>query len=316
MSNAAFVAPGPLQTAVLFLVFNRPDTTQQVFEAIRQAKPPRLYVSADGPRANSKSETQQVERVRQIATAVDWECEVKTLFREENLGCKLAVSSGIDWFFQHEEQGIILEDDCLPSRAFFEFCATMLNFYKYNNQIYSVSGTNFSKTEREFGHVFSKYALMWGWATWADRWQKYSLNPKDHPLVIFKNWWSKPIALFYWLLIYKDVASGSIDTWDYQWILTHWRMNALSCRPSHNLVGNIGFGVDATHSVNLNSPMANLCVYQGNEKFIRALSPIEPDRMMGLEDDRIWAQLNIRSVLLMAFPWLKWIRKLVRSFFK
>ena len=116
-----FTPPAPLQTAVLFLVFNRPDTTAQVFEAIRQAKPPRLYVAADGPRVNREGEAERVARVREIATAVDWPCEVKTLFREENLGCKYAVSGGITWFFEHEEQGIILEDDCLPSQSFFWF---------------------------------------------------------------------------------------------------------------------------------------------------------------------------------------------------
>ena len=110
-----------LKTAVLFLVFNRPDTTRQVFEAIRQAKPPRLYVAADGPREGKLGEVERVKEVRTIATAVDWPCEVKTLFRDKNLGCKKGVSSAITWFFEQEKQGIILEDDCLPHLDFFSF---------------------------------------------------------------------------------------------------------------------------------------------------------------------------------------------------
>ena len=133
--NTAIGVQMPLQTAVLFLVFNRPDTTAQVFEVIRQARPPRLYIAADGARPNRADEPELIARVREIATAVDWPCEVRTLFREENLGCKHAVSGGITWFFEHEEQGIILEDDCLPSQSFFWFCEELLEKYKDDKRV-------------------------------------------------------------------------------------------------------------------------------------------------------------------------------------
>ena len=163
----------PLNTAVLFLVFNRLDTTKQVFETIRQAKPQRLYIAADGARASRVGEAAQVQAVRDYVTShVDWECEVKTLFREQNLGCKYAVSSAIAWFFENEEMGIILEDDCLPDPTFFNFCQELLARYRHDQRIGVISGDNF-----QFGHrrnddsyYFSKYVHIWGWATWRDRW--------------------------------------------------------------------------------------------------------------------------------------------------
>ena len=108
---------------VLFLIFNRPDTTKQVFDAIRKARPKRLYVAADAPRVEKEGEAALCQQTRAIIKQVDWDCEVQTLFREENLGCQKAISSAIDWFFEHEEMGIILEDDCLPSPSLFSFCS-------------------------------------------------------------------------------------------------------------------------------------------------------------------------------------------------
>jgi len=115
---------------VLFLIFNRPDTTTRVFEAIRAARPERLYVAADGPRMTREGEAERCAEARRIATAVDWPCEVKTLFRETNLGCRAAVSGAITWFFEHEEEGIILEDDCLPDPSFFPYCTELLAHYR------------------------------------------------------------------------------------------------------------------------------------------------------------------------------------------
>lgn len=132
---------------VLFVVFSRPDTTARVFEAIRQARPPRLYVAADGPRASRPGEAQLCEETRRIASAVDWPCELKTLFRPENLGCKAAVSGAIDWFFDNEEQGVILEDDCLPDASFFEYCDALLEKHKDDLRVMCISGDNFMPAE-------------------------------------------------------------------------------------------------------------------------------------------------------------------------
>ena len=131
----------PLITPVLFIVFNRLDKTRQVFEAIRQARPPFLYIASDGARFNKEGELEKVQAVRDfIIQNIDWKCEVKTLFRKKNLGCKYAVSGAISWFFNNVDQGIILEDDCLPSKSFFWYCEELLEKYKHDNSIYLISG--------------------------------------------------------------------------------------------------------------------------------------------------------------------------------
>ncbi len=162
-----------LNTAVLFLVYNRPDCTRQVFEAVRQAKPPRLYVAADGPREGKLGEVERIEEVRTIATAVDWPCKVKKLFRSQNLGCAKSVIGGINWFFKNETRGIILEDDALPSKAFFYYIEKNLNIYEKKGKVWAISGTNIiSDSKKNLAPCFSLHGTVWGWGTWRDRWKK------------------------------------------------------------------------------------------------------------------------------------------------
>jgi len=261
-----FNPPGPLNTAVLFLVFNRPDVTAQVFEAIRQAKPPRLYVAADGPRPNRPGEAERCAEVRRIATNVDWPCEVKTLFRESNLGCKRAVSDAITWFFENEPQGIILEDDCLPDPTFFRYCEELLERYRYDQRIGMISGDNFQFGRRRNGdsYYFSKYVHIWGWATWRDRWVgSYDVNMVRWPRVRDEGRVGDLVGdtrqARYWSRVFEEVYQGNIDTWDYQWGFANWVEGRLCILPAHNLISNIGFGVGATHTVGI-SDLANLPV--------------------------------------------------------
>jgi hypothetical protein len=242
----------PLKTAVLFLVFNRLDTTKEVFEAIREAKPPRLYVAADGARESKENEDEKVKQVRDyIMSNIDWDCEVKTLFREQNFGCKMAVSGAIDWFFDNEEMGIILEDDCLPSQSFFWFCEELLVRYKDDTRVGQISGDNFQKGIKRGNadYYFSIYNHIWGWASWADRWKNYDVDLKtiDNTTFIDKLFSSKKSSI-YWKDIFKKMKNKKIDTWDYQWTFTLWNNNQLTVLPNVNLIKNIGFGEDATHT--------------------------------------------------------------------
>lgn len=175
---------------VLFLVFNRAHTTVRVFEAIRQARPARLYVAADGPRPVREGEAERCAEVRRIATNVDWDCEVHTLFRDENLGCRHAVSSAITWFFVYEEEGIILEDDCIPNQSFFLYCAELLERYRDDERIMCITGDNFQKTMEgyPFGYYFYIYNHCWGWASWRRAWSHY-----DADLVTFDPKYAKTI---------------------------------------------------------------------------------------------------------------------------
>jgi hypothetical protein len=259
--TTSFKTPEPLQTAVLFLVFNRPDTTAQVFEAIRQAKPPRLYVAADGPRRNREGESERVSKVREIATSVDWPCEVRTLFREENLGCKYAVSGGVTWFFEQEEQGIILEDDCLPSQSFFWFCEDLLTKYKENSNIWHVSGaTLFDNTESDYTYHFSAYPGIWGWATWSNRWAFYDLNLSNYDKndVIKKISKAYNISINYWSSLLLKIKKREIDAWSYHWLFSIWYNNGLSITPNVNMISNIGFSADATHTQDISSNLSNV----------------------------------------------------------
>ncbi len=259
-SSNSFIPPHPLKTAVLFLIFNRPDTTKQVFEAIRKAKPPRLYVAADGPRTDKSGEAEKCEKVRRIATQVDWDCEVKTLFREKNLGCKVAVSSGINWFFEHVEEGIVLEDDTLPDHSFFGFCHELLEKYRDDERIGMVSGNNFQSGRKRttYSYHFSRYGMIWGWASWRRAWEKYCVNMKLWPEIRDGEWLQDILgdknAANYWARIFENVYQKKIDTWDYQWAFTRFVNNYLILRPNENIVANIGFGEDSTHTEGVGRP--------------------------------------------------------------
>lgn len=242
-----------MNTPVLFLVFNRPDTTKRVFQKIKEAKPPRLYVAADGPRKGREGEAEKCEEVRQIATNVDWTCEVKTLFRDENLGCKNAVSGAIDWFFEKEEMGIILEDDCLPNQSFFFFCEELLEKYKTDKRIWHIGGYKYQSSGADkFSYNFSRYTHVWGWATWKRAWKYYDVDLKKykkhkHTLENYDFFHRKKDYLKRKKVLEK-VVSGKLDTWDYQWNFCVRINNGLAIRPSKNLVENIGFREDATHT--------------------------------------------------------------------
>lgn len=252
-----------MNTPVLFLVFNRPDTTRQVFEKLKEAQPPRLYVAADGPREDRPDEDAKCEKVRKIATNVDWDCEVNTLFRDKNLGCKHAVSSAIDWFFEQEEMGIILEDDCLPHKFFFRFCEELLHKYKDEVRVMSISGNNFQPMRRtDNSCYFSKYMHCWGWAGWQRAWQYFDLEMEEWPKLKEERFLSKLFsskrAQDYWGDIFDRVYAGEIDSWAYIWQYSIWRENGVNILPEVNLVSNIGFGIDGTHTKNDESSLANL----------------------------------------------------------
>jgi hypothetical protein len=282
-----------LKTAVLFLVFNRPDTTKQVFEAIRKAKPPRLYVAGDGPREGKLGEVERVEEVKTITMAVDWPCEVKTLFRDKNLGCKYAVSRAITWFFEQEEQGIILEDDCLPSPSFFKFCEIMFDKYRGNKSVWMINGFNphhpgISSSE----YFLSQNPSAWGWASWRDRWVHYAV---DIDYVRKEPYWLTSLKLPDYVISYYDkafsnTASRKIDTWDYQLSFLILKNNGYVIKSFANLINNIG--VYGTHS---NSPNHNHNVPIG---LINLEKLIMLPSNLGMKEDLWFFKKNLKNNLL------------------
>jgi hypothetical protein len=253
-----------LKTPVAFIIFNRPEATQKVFDEIAKARPPKLLVIGDGARQNRPNEAQRVAAVRAVIQRVNWPCEVLCNFSDTNLGCKLRVSSGLDWVFEQVPEAIILEDDCLPDPSFFRFCEELLEKYREDKLVGMISGDNFQFGRRysEHSYYFSKYMHIWGWATWRDRWAgTYDVNMTDWPQVRSSDWITdllgnaKEGAI--WTSIFNNVYSGKIDTWDYQWTYANWLKNRSAILPAVNLISNIGFGADATHTQKT-SHLANL----------------------------------------------------------
>jgi hypothetical protein len=234
---------------VLFLIFNRPDTTQLVFERIRQARPTQLFIAADGPRPTKAGEALLCEQARQITSRIDWDCDVKTLFREQNLGCKQAVSSAIDWFFSQVDAGIILEDDCLPESTFFSFCTDLLNRYSNDDRVMHISGITFQGSRNVTAgasYYFSGFASIWGWATWSRAWRCYNVDPAENVshVSLTAPYFNQRLR---WIL--SEVIANRLDTWDVQWLVALRRYNGLSVVPRVSQVTNIGFGLNATHTV-------------------------------------------------------------------
>lgn len=243
------------RTPILFLIFNRPDTTQQVFDAIKKQKPKYLYVAADGPRSNAPGEKEKCQAARDIIKQIDWDCELKTLFRGENLGCGKAVSSAITWFFENVEQGIILEDDCLPHPSFFRFCEELLEKYRVDERVMQIGGCNFQEGihRGDGSYYFSKNIHIWGWATWRRAWHLYDFDMKNYNCFVsqrqIENIWPGKINQESWIKNFQSIVNGSMDTWDYQWMYAIWSQNGLSILPNINMISNIGFGDGATHTL-------------------------------------------------------------------
>ncbi|SEA25837.1 nucleotide-diphospho-sugar transferase [Pedobacter hartonius] len=260
-----------VKSPLLFLIFNRPDTTIQVFNQIKIAQPAKLYIAADGPRPDRQNEAALCRETIAIVQAVDWPCEVKTLYRTRNLGCKEAVSTAIDWFFQNEEEGIILEDDCLPSNSFFNFCDTMLEKYRFDTRIRHITGCNLQhgNTWGEASYYFSNLTHVWGWAGWKRVWKDYDKHlttyNKDDVAEKLSNVFQDRFILENWTRIFEEVKSGKIDTWDYQLTFINFFNNGLSIIPNRNLISNIGYGADATHTVDTNSKNAFIAVQEISE---------------------------------------------------
>lgn len=247
---------------ILYLVFNRPDETLQSFDTIRKIKPRQLFVAADGPRQANQSDFFKCERVRSsILNNIDWDCEVKTLFRTENMGCGKAVQNALDWFFSEVEMGIIIEDDIIPDSSFFKNAAILLNQFKDNHQIFSINGHNLAYENFKYDFGLTRYFNMWGWATWRrsndlvnKTWSTYDeindfkkgsklLKSLRLPIVLPQmEWFSR------WQYLFNSTKSGKIDTWDYQWVYTCLKNQQYCIRPNLNMINNIGFNENSTHT--------------------------------------------------------------------
>lgn len=241
-----------LETPVVLIIFRRPELTQQVFEQIAAAQPRQLFIIADGPR--NPREAERCAAARAVVETIDWPCEVHRNYADENMGLRRRISSGMDWVFEHVECAIVLEDDCVPHPTFFRFCEKLLKYYAHDEQVMSITGDNFgyqrSPSNSRDSYFFTRYPHTWGWATWRRAWAKYDVtmaawhDPDKRHLILGRSpWWMRS----YWTRIYHHVDVGIINTWDYQWLLTHILHDGLVATPYENLVTHIGVGEGASN---------------------------------------------------------------------
>ncbi|NUN65848.1 glycosyltransferase family 2 protein [Pseudanabaena biceps] len=253
------------KSPVALIAFNRPEQTKRVIEKILNYQPAQVLLILDAPRQNKSDDPQKFHQVKQLLDQTDWNCQVFKNYAETNLGCKQRISTGIDWVFSQVESAIILEDDCLPDRSFFPFCEELLNRYRDDHRIFSISGDNFQlgRTRTNYSYYYSLYNHCWGWATWRRAWQYYDVDMKLWETVRDGDWLNDILqntaAAKYWKRKFQQTYIEKFDTWDYQWTLSCWLQSGLTILPNQNLVSNIGFdSQSSTHTKSKNSPFANM----------------------------------------------------------
>jgi len=245
-----------MNESVLVIGFNRPDLLSMQFESLRNSGVKQLYVAIDGARGNNSVDAKLVEECRSLTLGVDWADAVHTLFQQENLGCGKGVTSAIDWFFGCVERGIILEDDVIVDPSFFGYVSTMLDLYQSDPRVLGVCGSNLvpdSELDANVSYRFSSHPYVWGWATWRRAWKMNNLDITDwrKRLPVRKLWrlsGGAPLSYLFWRRNFERVASGKTDTWDVQWMVTAWENDGLFVTSNTNLVGNVGWRSDATHT--------------------------------------------------------------------
>tara|TARA_Y100001972_G_C7653143_1_gene328585 strand:+ start:1504 stop:2445 length:942 start_codon:yes stop_codon:yes gene_type:complete len=254
---------------ILILIFNRPDKTELLIKHLSAVKPRKLYIAADGPRTNREQEiTDKTRKI--IDDHINWDCDVQRLYRSENLGLRVAVSSAIDWFFEKEQSGVILEDDCLPDPTFFRFCTELLEKYRDEDRIMHISALNSFPTQSDpNGYYFSIYPKSWGWATWKRAWKRYDDSVEKYQIASKSNKWKAmfqtALDMTFWKLIIEKMSTKNSKmrstSWAYFWTLSVRYHDGLCINPNVNTIQNIGFDLDATNtseSGNFSNYMRNI----------------------------------------------------------
>lgn len=257
-----------VNTPVALIIFNRPDITKKTFDEIAKARPPKLFVIADGPCADNPEDIKKCAAVREIIERVDWKCEVIKNYSNVNLGCGKRPATGISWVFEHVEEAIILEDDCVPHPTFFRFCEELLEIYRHDERIMMIGGRSnlYDQEQTQYSYYFSRLPSCWGWSTWRRAWRHHDMEINLWPSLRDTSWLldilSDPVEIEFWQNIFDKAytGAGNVDYWDFQWAFTCWAHNGLTILPNKELVSNIGFGEEATHTKSFDDKRANLPV--------------------------------------------------------
>ena len=322
---------GSSEINVAFLIYRRPALTAQVFAEIAKVRPRRLLVVADGPR--DAAEERDCLAARRVIEGVNWPCDVLTNFADLNMGCKRRVSSGLDWVFQQVEEAVILEDDCLPHPSFFPYCAELLDRYRTNERVGHIGGVRMDRGPAcGASYRFSRYAAIWGWATWRRAWRHYDVAMKDWGSVkatgAYRAWFGTAAEADFFEAYWDDVTAGRIDTWDAQWVYALMRAGLLASMPEVNLVSNIGFGLQGSHARKENHRHANVAVNDAgfplrhpdtclvdpaaDARFARAVFAIDRpwwQRLWWRITNRHWYGSLLRKVPVAGTVWKQWREK-------
>ena len=251
-------------TPIAYIVFNRPQHTERSFAVLRTQKPSQLFVIADGPRPGHPTDIERCEAVREVVANVDWPCEVYRKYANTNLGLKANVSQGLDWVFSKVERAIVLEDDCVAHSDFFRFCDDLLERYADDDRVSVITGNNFQNglQRGDASYYFSKYNHCWGWASWRRAWRHYQGDipfwPEWSQSVDWRKQTPDSVERLYWGKIFDQVRSKQIDSWAYPWTACVWRYGGLTATPNVNLVSNIGFGPDSSHTADSDSLLSRM----------------------------------------------------------
>ena len=295
-------------TPVLLIAFNRPESTARVLSSLAEIKPQKLYVACDSPRLERPEEAQRCEAVRALVSQMDWPCDVQTLFQPSNLGCRAGVTTALDWFFEQEEEGIVLEDDIVADPTFFPFCQELLERYRHDERVGVIAANNHQRRPPSDGssYRFSIYSHCWGWASWRRAWRCNDPELRGWPAFRDGQWLEKlggKALARRWGPWLDQLSAGQIDTWDMIWQFSCWQQGFLTVIPAVELVENIGFGVDATHTLDERSPLGK----PGSLRFpLRHPTVMQADRLRDQDTFRRLFQRRRRA------DWLRKGRKALR----
>tara|TARA_B100000886_G_scaffold219394_2_gene152345 strand:+ start:20122 stop:21087 length:966 start_codon:yes stop_codon:yes gene_type:complete len=309
------------KTPILLIIWKRPKATYKLLQVLKKQKPLKVYIACDGPKKNDLDNLNKVKITRDlIKREIDWNTSIKTLYSEENLGCKYGVSKAINWFFQNENEGIILEDDCIPHPDFFEYCEILLEKFREDERIWCISGSNHvGKKIGNESYFFSRYNHCWGWASWKRCWKHYdpemSLWPKYFSSKLLKTNFPNKKEYYYWKSFFSKFYNRGCDyTWDYQWLFCSLINSGLSVIPNTNLIDNIGFDSDATHTKIGKSPIKVNNIKAGKSG---VLPIIHPEFIVRSEiADRIVEIKNFSGPYFLTIKWLKkYQKKIINKIF-
>lgn len=302
-----------LDVPVVLVLFRRPALTARVFAAIARARPRGLFLIADGPRPDRPDEAAACAAARAVVEHVDWPCQVTREYAAQNLGLPARFETALDAIFASVDRAIILEDDCVPGDSFFRFCAELLEHYASEPRVMAISGDRFTPMSIDASYAFSRFPHCSGWATWRRAWRLYDGAMADWPRLRETRWlldiFRDRRAARHWRGVFDAVYAGQVNSWAYRWTYSCWRHHGLTALPAVNLIENIGFGPDSTHTSNPDSPTANLPA--GELAFpLRHPPALAPDERSDARTQRLLFDPNLRAKL----AWrLRRLRRLARE---